>query len=348
MDQKLVRPIILLCSERSGSNLIAKMFDAHRDICGPGAAHLFKVMSEVSLSYAAASSQLRNAVLDLFFAKMSAWRIDALGRRALSEHLASYESAGEMCAALYAAEAAQSGKQYVFLKENSAFAFLPLLLGQSNKARLLFMVRDPRDMAVSWINGPVMRGGTIRASARWVYDQRGGLAALSNRPADMLAATLRYEDLLLDPQTELARVCRALEIDFSDEMLQFSDRSASAQTDAQRSSMWANLSKPLIKDNTQKFRTELDADQIAYIEAVCGPYMDVFGYKRVTDPTRPFGEYGDLPSLSAALEVIEPYDKAAYQKLPAGEREGFEAWSRLYQAMKARPPVPPENRVLPV
>ena len=37
MKNILIEPIILLCSERSESNLITKIFDAHPKVCAPGA-----------------------------------------------------------------------------------------------------------------------------------------------------------------------------------------------------------------------------------------------------------------------------------------------------------------------
>ena len=35
----------LLCSERSGSNLITKLMDAHPEVCGPSPTHLFRTFA---------------------------------------------------------------------------------------------------------------------------------------------------------------------------------------------------------------------------------------------------------------------------------------------------------------
>lgn len=336
-------PIILLCSERSGSNLIAKIFDAHPAVAAPGAAHLFRIMTECASRYRRGSEALRQATLALFDAKVSSWAIDAWSEAERAACIAEGTSAPDMAAALYAAEARAAGKRHVLLKENSAFAFLPAILGTATSPRFLFMVRDPRDMAVSWTKGPVMRGGVVRAAERWIKDQTGSLDALAGRPAGMKAAALRYEDLLADPESELRRVCGDLDLEFSSDMLGFSERSRSAAVDAGRSAMWSNLGKPLLSDNAGKFRAALGDEEIALVEAIAGPLLPTLGYDSARTGCPRFGPHPDLASLHAALAAVEPHDKPAYLELPEAERARFEAWSRLVGKMRALPRLAPEE-----
>ena len=84
-----------------------------------------------------------------------------------------------MAAKFYAEESKLSGKKYSLLKENSSFNYWKNIRNLSSCCRFLFCVRDPRDMAVSWINGPVMRGGVLRAVNRWKEDQEGYLKIFS-------------------------------------------------------------------------------------------------------------------------------------------------------------------------
>ncbi|MCB2110931.1 MAG: sulfotransferase [Defluviimonas sp.] len=338
----LTQPIILMCSERSGSNLVTRIFDAHPEVCAPGASHLFKVMSECACRYGAGSDELRAAVLDLFEAKVSGWRIDAWPRARRAAVLEPLARAGEMAAALYAAEAAEAGKPHLFLKENSAYRYLHFLQGQSHAPRYLFMVRDPRDMALSWRNGPVMRGGVLRASDRWASDQGGYLDAVAQMPADARVAFLRYEDLIAAPEAEIERVCTALGLAYDPRMAAFHAHSEGAKGDAKRSSMWSNLDKPVLSDNARKFLKELDDDEIAYVEARAGTMLESFGYASVRAGKPPFGGCETLAELRVLLAPREPHDKPAYQALDATERQRFEAWSALYARMTARPSLGPE------
>lgn len=338
---QLDAPIVLFCSERSGSNMIAKIFDAHPQVCAPGDSHMFAVMSECACRYAHGSDDLRRAVLDLFEAKVGQWAIDARTSGDRAALLSGLMRAGAMAAALYAAEARAAGKPHVLIKENSSFRYLAMLMAQSRSPRILFMTRDPRDMAVSWTNGPVMRGGVLRATDRWCHDQQGSLETIAQLGPETPVATLRYEDVLSDPEGTLRRACHDLDLPFSEDMLRFSERSSSARADAGRSSMWSNLDKPILSNNAQKFRRELDDDQIAYVEAATAPWMAALGYATAR-PGRPaFGRFDTLDALRAHLAGTEPHDKPAYRALPAGERARFEGWSRLVARMRARPPLPP-------
>lgn len=334
-------PLILFCSERSGSNMIAKIFDAHPQVCAPGASHLFRVMSECACRYAPGSDALRHAVLALFEAKVSRWAIDSWTGADRAALLSGLTRAGEMAAALYAAEARAAGKPHVMTKENSSFRYLPMLMAQSTRLRVLFMTRDPRDMAVSWTNGPVMRGGVLRATDRWCHDQQGSLETLAQLGPETRVAALRYEDVLSNPEGQVRRACHDLDLPFSEDMLRFSERSTSARGDAARSSMWSNLDKPILSDNAQKFRRELDDDQIAYIEAATGPLMATLGYATARPGRLAFGGFDTLDALRAHLAGTEPHDKPGYLALPAEERARFEGWSRLVARMRARPPLPP-------
>jgi len=246
-----------------------------------------------------------------------------------------------MVAALYAAEATVSGKPHVLTKENSSFRHLPMVTAQSDRPRILYMVRDPRDMALSWTTGAAMRGGVLRAAERWRSDQIGYLDMLFQLGPETPVAFLRYEDLLAAPEVTLRRVCADIDLPYSDRMLRFSELSASAQLDARRSSMWANLERPLLTKNTGRFRRALDDDQIAYIEALAGELMTTFGYDSARSGKASFGRFNSLEELRASLARSEPLDKPAYQTLPVGERARFEAWSRLYAQMCARPRLSP-------
>lgn len=338
-------PIVLFCSERSGSNLITKIFDAHSLICAPGAAHLFKIMSEVADRYHPGTDELRNAVITLFRAKVSSWTIDVHSDNDLGKQLATLQSPGAMAAALYRAEMQAAGKEHNLIKENSAFGYLSMISDQSVTPRILFMVRDPRDMAVSWKTGPVMRGGVVRASRRWRYDQEGYLRNLAQLPDTIRVGFLRYEDLLHSPSLELRRVCSKMNLPFEESMLNFSIVSSSAQANATRSSMWRNLNRGLLTDNAGKYVSKLDADEIAYIEAVTDPYMNAMGYSAITPTDAPFGRFANFLDLEAHMLGREPYEKPAYSSLPQSERDSFEKWSRVTAEMRRRPVILPKDFV---
>ena len=46
--------------------------------------------------------------------------------------------------------------------------------------------------------------------------------------------------------------------------------------------MWANVTKPILKDNTQKFLRELSSEEIAIFESVAGDVLVQLGYSLST------------------------------------------------------------------
>lgn len=324
-------PIILFCSERSGSNLITRIFDAHPRISGPGTAHLFRVFFEANLKKTLDMESSRQIIMRLFRAKLSQWSIDAIDDGKLYALIGDYENGLEMAAALYQEECRNQQKQTILIKENSAYRYWKCILSTAVRGSILFLVRDPRDMAVSWTRGAAMRGGVVRAAKQWVADQSGYLNELKSMELDVPHSFLRYEDLLLDPEKELQRVCGDLGVNYSSEMLDFSTKSASARNDATRSAMWSNLDKPLLRNNTHKFLTELNDDQIAYIEDICGPLMAELGYeKHRATYKRRHGQFDSLSELEGYLSKQEPVEKALYYELPETERHRYENWHKTY------------------
>ena len=269
----------------------------------------------------------------MFDAKLGIWELDSLSA---AERLALMEGCGntaEMIAALLNAEGALQKKNRLFLKENSAHGFLPFMEGVSDDPRYVHMLRDPRDMAVSWVAAPTLRGGVVRAARRWLSDVEGAQAAAEGRTI----VRLTYEALVSRPEETLLRVCADLEIAFSDAMLEHVGNSQGVAKDAGRTALWGNLSRGIMRDNFNKFQGKLSDDEIAYVEALCGPAMARHGYEisRPADAP-PFGSHDDFAALEAALEAQEPWEKPTYQALPEDERRRLEGWSSLRQELLDR------------
>lgn len=324
--KRLVRPVFLLCSERSGSNLIARIFGSHPEFYAPSPAHLFRVMAPLGPASANQTDLLR-----LFRAKLGVWKLDALSDAELNALLKGSSDIPDMICTLLLAEGERRGKPRLFLKENSPHDFLPMMENVSEAPGYLHMLRDPRDMAVSWIKAPTLRGGVVRAARRWLSDAQG---ALDVEAEGRIMARLTYEALLQDPEGSLRSACEALELPFSATMLEHVSQSDSVQQDAGRTALWKNLSKDIMRDNFNKFQGQLSDDEIAYVEALCGPLMDRFGYRRSRADTAPkFGSHESFAALEAHLEAREPWTKPAYGDLPKDERARLEAWSALREEL---------------
>ena len=90
----------------------------------------------------------------------------------------------------------------------------------------------------------------------------------------------------------------------------------------------------ILTKNAGKYKSALDAEEIAHIEAVTNPYMKAMGYSPTPSAGTNFGRFNNFSDLEAHLKLREPFNKPAYADLPQLERDQFESWSRLTAEMR--------------
>lgn len=332
----LNKPIFLLSSERSGTNLLSRIFGNHPNICAPAQAHLFNVFNDCGYTYRSGTDELRKAVLELFRAKPSFWKLDHESDSEILGLLKNYETPFSMCAALYRAEQSRSGATTTFVKENYVSNYLPPLIGISDAPRFLHLVRDPRDMAASWQESAVLRGGVIRATDRWLNDQRRIIKIWQELSSSYHTSFLKYEDLLKDPTKAISRVCNELEIDFHQDMTTFSSARVDNKLNSSRSTLWSNLGGPLIKNNTKKYLKKLNNNQIAYIERIACEEMEYFEYMPTLRGATENISHCDLNSLRDQIAHLEVMLKPEFELLEGNEKSRFLKWSEIAHRMRSR------------
>jgi len=311
--------IFLLCSERSGSNLVTRVFDSHALVCGPSPTHLGSDLLGNLYRYgeltAGGADEFINDFLDLFEAKIGSW-VSLVTRKELSSIL-SVGSPLDAYLHIYRTEARANNKPIVFIKENRLYEWAPLLAPVLDRCRFIYFCRDPRDMALSWKQAPALRGGVVRAAGIWADDQKGFLRLRTELQTvtGKSVPCLGYEDLLQNCSESLSAACSQLGLDFDANMVEFYGKER-VQSDGSTVSEWQNLSRPLMTGNAGKFRDELSTDEIRYIEAVCHDSMTTLGY----EPDYPTLTNGECLALRQHLEPREPWDKPSYDRLPEAER----------------------------
>jgi len=306
----------LMCSERSGSNLISRMFDAHRSVCAPTPAHLVRVLGENRHRYGdpadpAEWRRLLDDTVDLLVSTVGPWRTtwtaDELDQAADGRDLPG------LLRGVLRAEARAGGKTSLFLKENHLHRYLPFVQRAFPGLRIVAMVRDPRDMALSWKRSPILRGDVVRAARVWQNDQDELVRIMGWLGPDEGIHQLTYEQLVTDPETRLAETCAFLGLDMDPAMLEFHSRGASREH-ASRSDDWKNVARPVMRDNFAKWREGLTGAEAAYVERMCAGSMAFFGYDCETDDPR------SLAELEAELLPLERQEKPAWQDVPADEK----------------------------
>lgn len=323
----------LMCSERSGSNLITRIMDSHPEVCGPSPVHLFRILTENIMRYGDITDNENRAVLikdiiELLDTKLgewvTKWNFETLYRASSGKSLSG------ILRLIYESEAQAQGKHRLFIKENHSYRYYRWLKREFPNSRFVWMVRDPRDMALSWKLSPNLRGSVIRATKTWQEDQSQSMKLYLAAIPDEVTL-LRYEDLLTTAEKSLHSICQNLKLAFNPEMLAFFQASAT-RTNARKSKDWQNLEKPLMQKNFNKYSSGLNRDEIRYIESQCAAEMDFLGYNRDWETL------GDADALELEIEPLEVHEKPEYQKLPEAERTMRAKRYEVEKRIKARNP----------
>ena len=325
----------LICSERSGSNLITRMLDAHPEVCGPPPTHAVRTFSQNILRYGDLTrddnwTDLTEDLADLLANQLGAWRTSTPAseiRQAAAERT--------LAAALrvpYEREAAAHGKQTLFIKENQTERLLPYILTAFPDSRFVYLVRDPRDMALSWKLSSNHPGRVARGAEVWKQNQERGIACYGFLKPTGRIHLLRYEDLIEDPEREMNRICRFLDLPYSAEMLSFYGQ-GSTRANASRLKDWENLARPVMSGNSRKYRKALSGPEIEFVEALCRDEMEFLSYPLEY-------ERSDLEIARDALEAFDAGEEEPEVTVDQGEAAIRERRLQVLQRILSRPAVP--------
>ena len=143
----------------------------------------------------------------------------------------------------------------------------------------LNVVRDPRAQVAS-MNRAIIHDYDSRLNAlTWCEAHQLAKNVVEKWPDRVL--TIRYEDFLSDQETVLRRICTFFGIAFLPQMLDVS-HSVEAQQISRMSALWESNCFAPIMANKDKFLSQLRLEEIDAIESICGDWMDLYGYERMT------------------------------------------------------------------
>jgi hypothetical protein len=182
----------------------------------------------------------------------------------------------EAIEAAYMAFAKNRNKKRYGDKTPRYIEHIPLLSRLWPEAKFVHLVRDGREVALSYADVPFGPSTVAKAAALWkervVLGVKQGRALGPKRYAEM-----RYERLLANPQEEIERLCSFLDLDFDPAMLDYSERARSEVLDR------AKLYNPHVTKSITKTRSwdeQMPPSQVEVFEAVAGDTLRELGYER--------------------------------------------------------------------
>lgn len=290
-----MKPVFIMSSERSGSNLLREMLGAHSNFSAPPAAQLPRLLCS-NLHY---YGDLRD---DKNLRTMAEHAIRIVGTHPVGWDLdfeidfvlesISDRSAWGVIAALYQLQAARQEKHCWVSKDNFIFEYALAIRDTLPKAKYLYLVRDGRDYACSMRRVHMAHGHIFDIARVWRDEQRKCVQVLLT--LNEAVHLVRYEELISTPKLTLSAICDFLEEPFELSMMDYHRRDSSRAMAAQ-SDFWKNLRRPVMRSNFGKFISELTSSETTLFESVAGPELTLLGYPRFTDV--PVGQ----PSLAKQL-----------------------------------------------
>ena len=302
-------PIFLICSERSGSNLIASIVGEHPDVYAHPPYHLGRDL--IMRLHETAAGGRDSAALDTLkrnaMTRIAKYRCDDEAQR-FADWVDAQEAIipADVARFVFQEMPVDARGKHAFVKENNIHQMLFFLVDCFPDAKFIFQVRDPRDFLLScvarrkrWLGN---KFGSIRNAMNvWRDDQLGGLTAYGLLGPQRVFLQ-RYEDLVGNFEPTVSRLCEFLGLDFDERMHKFHEADH-AQKLAVKGGPRENLARPLMTENFRKYRKGLSRGQVKIVEAYNGDLMDRFGYPREYTGIAKPGFFSTLrPQLTEPLE----------------------------------------------
>lgn len=324
MTTPLTRGFIL-GFRRSGSNLLRVMLNSSPHLAAPHPPHLLHAFTPLLAAYGDLSDDLawRRLAEDVTrYVNLSPVALTNSGEPLDSEEVLARAAARTLPAlhdAVYRLIMEANGKQAWVCKSNDNIHYLEAIEAAfGDSARYLLLVRDGRDVSLSFRKAPIGPKHPYVCGQEWHEDQRRLLAW--ERVAGPRCLRVHYECLLRTPETVLRQVCGFLNVPFAPVMLDY-HQTGEAERTAEKSVLWANLTRPLLDDNTAKWRRD-SIENVGQFERAAADTLVHFGYEVVS-----------IPSASpSAEELSEIHAEDARLRAEVRQKLGQDGGNRDAQA----------------
>jgi hypothetical protein len=265
-------PFFIVGSARSGTTLLRLMLNAHPEVAVPSESRFVVEFWEG-----------RDEVdVDRFLKKLAAyhlfahWQVPIDAVRTEIGDVASCRYSDAVAAA-YRAFARAHGKSRWGDKTPRYVEHIPFLAGLFPGARFVHMMRDGRNVALSYANVPFGPKTVARAARLWARRVEVGIRDGRALPQGHYLE-LTYERLIADSESEIGSLCSFLDLKFDPGMLDHTERARDVILDR------ARKYNPLITQRpgagASDWTRAMKPSHVKVFEAVAGNALDTAGYER--------------------------------------------------------------------
>ena len=177
--------------------------------------------------------------------------------------------------AVYKAYALLKGKKFWGDKTPRYVEHIPFLIELFPEARFIHLVRDGRNVALSYSHVDFGPKNVARAARLWQRRVGAGIRDGRALPPGRYIE-IRNEDLARDTETEVRKVCEFLDLEFDPRMLDEEER---AKGEVHKVTHH-HTPEASGRKHYSEWQEEMSAGDIAVFEAVAGETLNALGYER--------------------------------------------------------------------
>lgn len=302
MNGKKSPPFFIFGCPRSGTSLLSVMLNSHPNIAVPYETHIFNRFYPhlKYYNYLQRPDDVKRIAADILASPtMKQLRppldLDEIGDPAKIHNF------GELLDAMLSAWAYKQKKCCWGEKTPHHVRYWDTINSFFPSAKVIHIFRDGRDVALSLLRarfGPK----TVYFSAQYWHSYVNLVESVKSRISQDRIIAVSYDDLLTYTEPTLKKVCDFLGEQYSPEMLEYYRQKNPYKTDKVNE---ANLKKPVIKDNINKWQHEMDFKALNRFEYAAGETLSRYGYIRCVEK----------PYMSRSEKFIEKFLKHFFYRM---------------------------------
>ena len=253
-------PFFILGSGRNGSTLLASILNAHKDVFVPPEQFILPyTIFKRYLKFYWSINNLKQDVLNTIKMPNQTlnWKVDLRKIELKDKGMASLFNS------IYRSYAKQVKGDVKIWGDKTPLNihFLNFIYPEFSNAKYIFLIRDPRDVALSYKKLTDHKAKNTDF-AIWKWNDSVKMLDYLLARTDVLI--IKYEELVCNPERELKKILSYLEI--SEDMSILSSKSGASDMGVGDHSFHQNLDKPINSSSVGKWKLELQDLDIKYAE----------------------------------------------------------------------------------
>ncbi|MBL0309872.1 MAG: sulfotransferase [Bacteroidetes bacterium] len=273
------KAILIIGTQRSGSNLLRLMLNHLGHIAAPHPPHILQSFFPVIDTYGDLSNEktfdsLIEDVCHFVNLNIIYWGFQM--QPAKIRGRCRNNSLVEVYKAVYEEFAEVHEAEYWCCKSMANVHYIPQIEAAGLHPFYIHLYRDGRDVSLSFKKVLVGEKHFYHLAKQWTKEQELALAYCEQYASGRFIR-VRYEDLIHNPSLEVGKICKALGIEFNPNAFLYY-QSEEAHAMAKISSMFRNLDKPVQKQNDHKYLREATREELQIFESIAAPTLQKLGY----------------------------------------------------------------------